>query len=317
MKRNTKIFSLIMAICMSISLCVPAYAAELPSDLKEGISPISEEVSDFLDNSQTTQTMVVREQELIDNMIAEGVITREDLNRNLEELASQSENALRDSGYNEKQISAIKSYEEGEDAYNHIYNSGAMTRSTAASTEVIFRYGLTGDTSRRLVTIAYDMTWTSCPFWTFTDSFGVGWVAADKQSGYLATKIVSSIATVDYFTVGGENAGFHRDVEMNTFSNRAVIGDPLLGKANGNYGKHISGVTQVSTQSDSYNLETIQVFVAYAHTLMTVDFSWEVTLGVDISETTISFSLSPDVEQEMMVRDNHTFYYNNRNTVVA
>lgn len=83
MKRNTKIFSLIMAICMSISLCVPAYAAELPSDLKEGISPISEEVSDFLDNSQTTQTMVVREQELIDNMIAEGVITREDLNRNL------------------------------------------------------------------------------------------------------------------------------------------------------------------------------------------------------------------------------------------
>lgn len=25
MKRNTKIFSLIMAICMSISLCVPAY----------------------------------------------------------------------------------------------------------------------------------------------------------------------------------------------------------------------------------------------------------------------------------------------------
>lgn len=31
----------------------------------------------------------------------------------------------------------------------------------------------------------------------------------------------------------------------------------------------------------------------------------------------LSFSLSPDVEQEMMVRDNHTFYYNNRNTVVA
>ena len=49
MKRNTKIFSLIMAACMSISLYVPAYAAELPNELKEGNSPISEEVvSSFL-----------------------------------------------------------------------------------------------------------------------------------------------------------------------------------------------------------------------------------------------------------------------------
>lgn len=317
MKRNTKIFSLIMAACMSISLYVPAYAAELPNELKEGNSPISEEVSDFLDNSQTTQTMVISEQELIDNMIDEGVITREDLNQNLEELASQSEADLRDSGYNDKQISTIMSYEEGEDAYNHIYNSGVMTRSTT-DTSVIFRYGLAGgNNTRRQVTIAYDMTWTSCPFWAFTDSFGVGWVAADNKSGYLATKIDSSMASVDYFTVDGENAGFNRDVEMDTFSNRAVIGNPVLGKAQGNYGKHISGITKVSTQSNSYNMDTIQVFVAYAHTMMTISFSWEVSLGVDISDTAIVFSVSPDVTQEMMVKDNHTFKYNADNVIVA
>lgn len=316
MKRNTKIFSLILAACMSVSLCVPAYAAEPTSDLKEGISPVSEEVSEFLDNSQTTQTMVISEREIIDNMISEGVITREDLNENLKELASQSESVLRDSGYNEKQISAIMSYEEGEDAYNHIYNSGAMTRSTADA-DVVFRYGLAGNNTRRQVTIAYDMNWTECPFWTFTDSFGVGWVAADKDSGYLATKIDSSIASVDYFTVDGESAGLYRDVEMDTFSNRAVIGNPILGSANGNYGKHISGITKVSTQSNSYNLDTIQLFVAYAHTMMTIDFSWEVTLGVDISETAISFSLSPDVTQEMMAQDNHTFNYNDDGDIVV
>lgn len=316
MKRNTKIFSLIMAVCMSAPLCVPAYAAEPPSDLKEGISPILEEVSEFLDNSQTTQTMVISERELIDNMIAEGSITREDLNKNLEELASQSENDLRISGYNEKQISAIMSYEEGEDAYNHIYNSGVMTRSTADAA-VTFRYGLAGNNTRRQVTIAYDMTWSDCPFWTFTDSFGVGWVAADDESGYLATKIDSSIASVDYFTVDGENAGLYRDIEMDTFSNRAVVGNPILGGADGNYGKHIGGITKVSTQSDSYNMDTIQLFVAYAHTMVTIDFSWEVTLGVDISDTTITFSLNPDVKQEMMARANHTFAYNDDNFVEA
>lgn len=59
------------------------------------------------------------------------------------------------------------------------------------------------------------------------------------------------------------------------------------------------------------------MFVAYAHTMMTIDFSWEVTLGVDISETAISFSLSPDVTQEMMAQDNHTFNYNDDGDIVA
>ena len=57
---------------------------------------------------------------------------------------------------------------------------------------------------------------------------------------------------------------------------------------------HISGITEVSTQSDSYNMDTIQVFVAYAHTTMTVDISWDISLGVDIADSSISFSLSPD-----------------------
>lgn len=51
--------------------------------------------------------------------------------------------------------------------------------------------------------------------------------------------------------------------------------------------------------------------------MMTIDFSWEVTLGVDISETAISFSLSPDVTQEMMAQDNHTFNYNDDGDIVA
>ena len=71
---------------------------------------------------------------------------------------------------------------------------------------------------------------------------------------------------------------------MDTFSNRAVVGNPDL-MHDYNYGKHISGITEVSTQSDSYNMDTIQVFVAYAHTTMTVDISWDISLGVDIADS--------------------------------
>lgn len=51
------------------------------------------------------------------------------------------------------------------------------------------------------------------------------------------------------------------------------------------------------------------MFVAYAHTMFTLDFSWEVSLGFDITNTAISFSVSPDVTQEMMVQDHHTFHH--------
>lgn len=103
---------------------------------------------------------------------------------------------------------------------------------------------------------------------------------------------------------------------MDTFSNRAVVGNPDL-MHDYNYGKHISGITEVSTQSDSYNMDTIQVFVAYAHTTMTVDISCDISLGVDIADSSISFSLSPDVSQEMMAEGNHTFHYYDRYTWTA
>lgn len=53
------------------------------------------------------------------------------------------------------------------------------------------------------------------------------------------------------------------------------------------------------------------------HTTMTVDISWDISLGVDIADSSISFSLSPDVSQEMMAEGNHTFHYYDRYTWTA
>ena len=94
-----------------------------------------------------------------------------------------------------------------------------------------------------------------------------------------------------------------------------VIGNPILGSANGNYGKHISGVTQVSTQSESYNMETIHVFVTYAHTTITIRPGVNVSLTYKKAEGIITFE--PRVTQSVMAKGDHTFRYNAQGDIVA
>lgn len=314
-----KLIAITLSFVMIFTLSIPAFAADITDanyGLKQGVSPVAADVTAFLDNSSTTQTIVVSERELIDQMLADNAVTREQLNVDLAKLARNSTEVLMRNGYNSEQIALIKSYKEGEDAYNHIFTSKSGTRSTVDA-DVTFRYGLAGSNTRRDITIAYDMKWSDCPFWTFTDSFGVGWIAADANSHNIVTKIDSCMATVNYYSVNGVYANLYRDVEMDDFSNSVIIGKPILGSANGNYGKHISGMAEISTQSNSYNIETIQLFVAYGHTMLTFDLSWDVSLSFDITSTAISFSPSLDVTQEIMAQDKHTFRYNSQDVIIA
>lgn len=65
-------------------------------------------------------------------------------------------------------------------------------------------------------------------FFTFTDSFGIGWIAADSNSYEIVTKTDSSMAQVNYYTVSGNNAGLYRNVTMDTSENGVVIGNFTL-----------------------------------------------------------------------------------------
>ena len=314
MKKSKKMVALVMALCMGTSLIAPASATGADNGLKEGISEVITEVSALLENNPTKQTIVVSEQQLIDQMLKDAVITREDLNIEMNELADKPKEELQQIGYNEQQIEIISSYECGEDAYNHIFSAENVTRSNA---DLVFSYGLAGQNTKRDITIAYDIRWTACPFWTFTDSFGIGWIAADSQSHEVITKIDSSEATVQYYTPSGENAHLYRDIEMNDFSNCVVIGNFLLGSAQGNYGQRIGGTTKISSQSGSYNIDTIQIFVAYGHTTLSIGIDLDVSLSFDLSESGISFGPSVEVNQEIMAQGHHTFKYNAQGEVVA
>lgn len=65
----------------------------------------------------------------------------------------------------------------------------------------------------------------------------------------------------------GNSAGLSSSVDMDTSQSGGVVGTPVIinHQNTSTYGKHISGTVGVGTQSNSSNMETIQIFVAYAH----------------------------------------------------
>lgn len=323
MKRFRRCRAFVLSVAISLSLIVPSLAVEEPAKLKSGRSELSVQVDKILQGNMTKQTIEVSEQELVEQMLETGAITREELNADLLSQAQESMQTLRQRGYSDSQIEIIKGYKAGEDAFNYIYHSSPQVRAVNAGATLRFDYGLTGaveggtGNTRRQVGIAYEMNWSSCPFWTFTDSFGVGWIAADKDSHALTMKIDSTMAVVDYYTTSGEYANLYRNVEMDEISNCIVIGKPILGSADGNYGKRISGVTYTSTQSNSYNIDTVQVFVAYGHTIVSLGVGLDVSLGCALNDLTITFTPSVEVNQQLLVKDDHTFWYNSNDVITA
>ena len=98
------------------------------------------------------------------------------------------------------------------------------------------------------------------------DSFGIGWIAADSSSHQLATKTASAVGEVSYcYASTGNSAGLSSSVDMDTSQSGGVVGTPVIinHQNTSTYGKHISGTVGVGTQSNSSNMETIRIFVAY------------------------------------------------------
>lgn len=313
-----KLLSLILAVTMIIGMSTTILATENinTNALLTGEASLLVEAIELLDNLSTTQTMVSSEHDMIIAMLENNTITREDLNQELGTLSHQSIGTLQEKGFNNNQIKIIKDYDENQDAFNHIFSPDINARTTRSGATVQFRYGLAGSNTRKTITIAYDMTWSECPFFTFTDSFGIGWIAADVNSHEIVTKTDSSTAQVDYYnSATDKKSNLYRNVPMDKSSNGVVVGTPIMGSADGNYGKRIGGVTQVSTQSNSYNIETIHLFVAYGHTTIAVTFDWEVALEWNKVSGIISFI--PRRRQDIIAQGDHTFRYNSQNVIIA
>ena len=106
-------------------------------------------------------------------------------------------------------------------------------------------------------------------------------------------------------------------LRIDTSKNGVVICTaPLLNHADtSTYGKHISGIINISTQSDSNNIDTVQIYVAYAHTTVKATFDWEVSL--DFDKIGMSISFIPQPRTTIIAEGHATFWYNSQDFEVA
>lgn len=214
-------------------------------------------------------------------------------------------------GFSESQIAIIEEYDGIEDAFDYLYAPNERTGIARSSATVKFLYGLAGSGSRQKVTIAYDIKWSERPIYVGIDSFGIGWIAADSSSHQLATKTASAVGEVSYcYASTGNSAGLSSSVDMDTSQSGGVVGTPVIinHQNTSTYGKHISGTVGVGTQSNSSNMETIQIFVAYAHSTVSVTFSADVAL--QWKQVGMSINFTPQKKTTIIARGNATFKYN-------
>ena len=139
----------------------------------------------------------------------------------------------------------------------------------------------------------------------------IGWIAADSSSHQLATKTASAVGEVSYcYASTGNSAGLSSSVDMDTSQSGGVVGTPVIinHQNTSTYGKHISGTVGVGTQSNSSNMETIQIFVAYAHSTVSVTFSADVAL--QWKQVGMSINFTPQKKTTIIARGNATFKYN-------
>ena len=102
----------------------------------------------------------------------------------------------------------------------------------------------------------------------------------------------------------------HLTMSMDTSQSGGVVGTPVIinHQNTSTYGKHISGTVGVGTQSNSSNMETIQIFVAYAHSTVSVTFSADVAL--QWKQVGMSINFTPQKKTTIIARGNATFKYN-------
>ena len=248
--------------------------------LKDGIFDFENtDITQYVDD---VQEVFGSEKDMIEEMLSSGELTPQDLKQHLLELAEQPSSVLVERGFSESQIAIIEEY-----------------------------YGLAGSGSRQKVTIAYDIKWSERPIYVGIDSFGIGWIAADSSSHQLATKTASAVGEVSYcYASTGNSAGLSSSVDMDTSQSGGVVGTPVIinHQNTSTYGKHISGTVGVGTQSNSSNMETIQIFVAYAHSTVSVTFSADVAL--QWKQVGMSINFTPQKKTTIIARGNATFKYN-------
>lgn len=263
-------------------------------------SDANEKISQMLNESDSKAIVSASEDEILSQMVNNGEVSKSQLRKKLKALSTISRKELNNQGYSDKQIAEIKSYNGTDDPILYV-------KSSSSKAKVSITYGLAGsDNTKKRVRVAYDIKWSKCPILTLTDSYGIGWIGADKKSHEVMTKIISANGTGSVYTVKGKYVGT-RKATIDKNGAGVVRGKIAIGSAGGNYVKRIGGTIIVNTQSNSKNMQTIQLFVGYVHTYIKIS-----SFSIGFSKSSGSISFSATKANKLLVSGSHTFNYNSQ-----
>lgn len=197
---SKKLFSIILAVAMVFSICIPAYAADTSNTKQIALEiPVTEIPSDVLTNHQNVVsgrtrsaiTSTYDEYEILSMMKAK---TTEDLifegyskdvvedikSGNVEERiltvtferAALSEEELAKMGYSADEIFVMKNLS-GDETLEQLSTYGILADCTCYNYLVEHYYKTS--TGKTYFLVSYGWEWDKCPAWVLTDCAGVGW----------------------------------------------------------------------------------------------------------------------------------------------
>lgn len=171
---------------------------------------------------------------------------------------------LKERGYNQKQIKAIRNYKPNQNAIDY-----ASTYSLSSAV-VTCGFGPTLNTNTRQMDIFYWASWNEAPIFCFDDVIGIAFVGADSASHPLAMK-VDSIQAEGWYFAGGRKV-FSRTLPSKQYTgyiNTIIDMDFNISDIH-NYCEYAYGNVKISTQSNSYNLYSTNIRMTYGHTILDI-----------------------------------------------
>lgn len=294
--RITKMLSLLLALICTIGCTLTADAATVPGGdaAFKGVDKV--------------QTVTVSEMDMIDNHVRKGGDVTVYRDRLLE-LQGMTTDDLHLMGMSDEEVKAVKNYDGISNPVEYIRVN------QLASATITAEFGLAGsDISRKSTRIVCQTVWSEMPFFTFKDQVGITWLMADKNSKPLLAKIDSAESTVSYFKVS--NDAFTRSVNVTGdkdyryyVTKYKISSDAPISE----YAKKTLSIVEISTQSGSSNMETIQVGIYYGHSTIVLEPSFSISPGTE-APFGVSISFSKGVDQ--LIKKFHTFNWNDYTSVI-
>lgn len=307
MKRSKKIIGVIIMALM-LSIMTPCFAVEYNGEIEKTVSPV-EMAEKLLNKSTQKQAVIVTEKEYMEQMMEVDPTAREKFNSRAAELSTQSTGSLLNMGYSMNQARSIHNYKEGEDAFNYFFGP----QSTYASAKLTMLFGLAGsDNTKKTVKIAFDTTWSSPPLYLYRDSIAIGWILADSMSKEIMAKIDNYDVGIQYYSRSTEKQTSSADINIEHQKNFGISGEVPMTTSISDYAKKTGGVITVSTQSNSYNISTVQIFAAYGQTTVRISVDTSVSINLLGGGGTVNFQPKATVEQTLIIDSAATFDYDSQ-----